>query len=258
MLAKWRKRRCGMRTWSTKLRDVEPLVLGIVPARSGSKGLPGKNLRPVADKPLIAWTIETALASATMERVIVSTDSQEIAEIACKYGAEVPFLRPPELARDNTPGIEVILHAVCWLDEHKGYRPDYIMVLQPTSPLRTSEDIEIAIRLALERKADAVVSVCPVHQHPYWMKRLTEDGRLVDFLPLERPHTSRQELPPVYALNGAIYLVQREVLLQRKTFYTDRTYAYVMPPERSLDIDTPWDLSLAELILKDRMRHERD
>ena len=233
------------------------LCLAVIPARSGSKGIPRKNLAKVAGKPLVAWTIETALACPLLDRVIISTDDSEIADVACCYGAEAPFLRPSELAQEDTPGIEPILHAVHWLDEHEGYRPDYVMVLQPTSPLRTAEDIKTAVQLAQERQADGVVSVCPAHQHPYWMKRITEDGRLADFLSLDHAYTQRQELPPIYALNGAIYLTRREVLLERRTFYTDRTYGYIMPLERSLDIDTPWDLHLADLILKDRGCHER-
>jgi len=233
-------------------------VLAVIPARGGSKGIPRKNIAKVAGKPLVAWTIETAIICPLLDRVIISTDDPEIANVARCYGAEVPFLRPSELAQDDTPGIETILHTVRWLHEHEGYRPDYVMVLQPTLPLRTVEDIEAAVQLAWECQADGVVSVCTVHRHPYWMKRITEDGRLTDFLSLDHAYTQRQELPPVYALNGAIYLARCEVLLEQRTFYTDRTYAYIMPPERSLDIDTPWDLYLADLILKDRMRHEGD
>jgi len=172
--------------WSTV--DLNCLSIVMIPARGGSKGVPCKNIVKVASKPLIAWTIEAALASPVLDRIIVSTDEPEIADVACRYGAEVPFLRPPELAQDHTPGIEPILHAVRWLDEHEGYRPDYVMVLQPTSPLRTAEDIQTAVQLAQERQAEGVVSVCPAHQHPYSMKQITEDGRLTNFLPMDRPY----------------------------------------------------------------------
>lgn len=232
-------------------------ILALIPARGGSKTIPHKNIRPLAGKPLIAWTIETALACPILDRVIVSTDDQSIAEIARRYGAEVPFLRPAELGQDDTPGIEPVLHAVHWLDERESYRPDYVIVLQPTSPLRTREDIEAVVKLAQERQADAVVSVCFARHHPYWVKRITEDGRLADFLSLDHVYTRRQDLPPVCVLNGAIYLVRRQVLLERRTFYTDRTYAYVMLPDRSMDIDTPWDFCLADLILTEKMRHRR-
>lgn len=240
------------------MSNKSPVVVGVIPARSSSKSIPRKNIAMVAGKPLIAHTIQAALDAKLIDRVIVSTDSQEIADMARSFGAEVPFLRPPELAQDDTPGIEPIIHAARWLNNNDDYHPDYVMVLQPTSPLRTAEDIEAAVQLAQKQQADSVVSVCPVHQHPYWMKRITDDGRLVDFLSLGTDYTRRQDLPPVYALNGAIYLVRCEVLLEHKTFYTDHTYAYVMPPERSLDIDTLQDLYLAGLILKEKMKHEND
>lgn len=219
-------------------------LLAVIPARSGSKRLPGKNLLPVAGHPLIAHAIRLAGRSRDIDRCVVSTDSPDIAAVARQYGAEAPFLRPVELAQDATPGIEPVLHALRWLDEHDGYRPDYVMLLQPTSPLRTVEDLEAAIRLVEQRQADAVVSVCLTHP-PSWMRRVAEDGRLLDGA------SGAQETDAVYRVNGAIYVARREVLLQQQNWYTDRTYAYVMPAERSLDIDTPWDLHLANLILND-------
>jgi len=233
-------------------------ILSIIPARGGSKSIPLKNIQLVAGKPLIAWTIESALRCPLLSKIVVSTDDLQIANIALDSGAEVPFLRPPELAQDNTPGIDPILHAIRWLDEHDGYRPDYVMVLQPTSPLRETQDIEAAIQLAIKKQADSIVSVSQVAHHPYWTKTVLADGRLTDFLSLDHAYVRRQDLPPVYALNGAIYLARRDVLLERQTWYTDHTYAYIMPPERSLDIDTPWDLYLADSILKDRRLHEND
>jgi CMP-N,N'-diacetyllegionaminic acid synthase len=233
-----------------------PVCLAIIPARGGSKGIPGKNLKLLADKPLIAWTIETALAATLLDRVIVSTDSAEIMNVAVRYGAEVPFKRPEDLAQDDTPGVAPVLHAARWLEENEGYRPDFIMLLQPTSPLRISDDIDNAIDLAVKRKADAVVSVTPAEAHPYWMKRIHDDGRMTDFIKLDQPMERRQDLPPLYVLNGALYLARYEILMERETFDTDNTFSFIMPPERSLDIDTPWDLYLADLILKDRYRNE--
>jgi N-acylneuraminate cytidylyltransferase/CMP-N,N'-diacetyllegionaminic acid synthase len=231
-------------------------VLSIIPARGRSKGVPQKNVRLLAGKPLIAWTIETALACHSLHRIIVSTDGKEIARIARDYGAEVPFLRPAELAQDDTPGIVPIFHAIRWLEKHERYRPDYVIALQPTSPLRTAQDIETALKLAKNRHADSVVSVCEAKHHPYWTKRVTSGGKLVDFFPLNSVYTRRQDLPPAHVLNGAIYLARRDVLLQKETWYTDKTYAYVMPLERSLDVDSPSDLYLVDLILRDRMKHE--
>jgi CMP-N,N'-diacetyllegionaminic acid synthase len=228
----------------------------IIPARGGSKGIPGKNLQPVAGKPLIAWTVETALAATLLDRVIVSTDSPEIAEVARRYGAEVPFIRPADLAQDDTPGIAPVLHAAQWLYDNEGYRPDLMMLLQPTSPLRIPEDIDRAIDLIHEKSADAIVSVTRVETHPYWMKQIDGPGRMTDFIKLDQPIDRRQDLPEVYVLNGAIYLARYEVLMGQEAFYTDNTFSLVMPVERSLDIDTSWDLYLADLILKDRLGHE--
>lgn len=238
-------------------------ILGLIPARGGSKSVPRKNIRILAGKPLIAWTIEAALVCSLLDRVIVSTDDIEIANVARGYGAEVPFLRPGELAQDDTPGIEPLLHAVRWLDEHEDYRPDYALMLQPTSPLRTTEDIEAAINLAISNDADSVVSVCEVRYHPYWTMRLDADGTLSDFhgldlCDLQRKYPRRQDLPPAHAENGAIYLAKRSVLLECQAFYGKRLYGYVMPAERSLDVDTLWDLYLANLILQGRRAHERD
>jgi CMP-N,N'-diacetyllegionaminic acid synthase len=231
-------------------------ILGLINARGGSKSIPHKNLAPLAGKPLIAWTIEAALGSRSLARIIVSTDDPEIAETARAWGATVPFMRPAELARDDTPGIMPVLHAVEWLAENESYLPEYIMLLQPTSPLRTTEDIEAAIDLARERRAEAVVSVNEAPTHPYWMKRLTDDGQLTDFLLLERPYFQRQDLPRALSLNGAIFLIRRDSLLREKTLHPARTYPYFLPAERAIDIDEPWDLYLAELVLRDRVRHE--
>lgn len=230
-------------------------VLAVVPARGGSKSIPRKNLAPLAGRPMIVYTIEPAIAANCISRLVVTTDSPEIAEVARNHGAEVPFLRPIELARDDTPGIDPILHAVRWLEEHEGYRADYVMVLQPTSPFRTPEDIRGALRLAEARRADAVVTVSLADHHPYWMKRLDESGRLQSFISLDRPYTRRQDMPPAYALNGAIYLARWAALLSKRTFYTENTYAYVMPQERSLDVDSPWDLYLADLVMRHRKDH---
>jgi CMP-N,N'-diacetyllegionaminic acid synthase len=228
-------------------------IIGLITARGGSKGVPRKNVLPLAGKPLIAWTIETALQSDALSRVILSTDDSEIAKVGRHWEAEVPFMRPIELSQDNSPSMGAVLHAVNWLAEHEDYRPEYVMLLQPTSPLLIPEDIQKAIQIFQDKQADSVVSVTAIHQHPYWTKTISPDGRLVDFFSTERSFTKRQDLPAAYALNGAIYLARRDVLLERSSFYGKNTLAYVMPPERSLDIDTPWEFHLAELILKDNL-----
>jgi CMP-N,N'-diacetyllegionaminic acid synthase len=226
-------------------------ILAIIPARGGSKRVPHKNMLPVAHKPLIAWTIEAARAAKLLTRVVVSTDSEAIAAISTQYGAEVPFIRPAELAQDNTDGLAPILHAVSWLEQHEAYRPDWVMCLQATSPLRLTADIDAAIDLAMQQHADAVVSLTSVHHQPTWMKRVDSLGRIQDYLPWAQLPVP-QDGQAVYALNGAIYLARRTVLLTRQSWYGNNTYAYVMPPERSLDVDMPWDMYLADLILRDR------
>lgn len=232
-------------------------MLGLILARGGSKGIPRKNLALVGNKPLMAWTVEAANESGVVERLVLSTDDPEIADEGRRIGAEVPFLRPPELATDSSTSMDVNLHAFRWLEENENYRPDYVLLLQPTSPLRAAADIRASVELAVERQADSVVSVCAAHQHPLWMKTLDNQGRLVDLYPQPSTPTRRQDLPPAFALNGAIYLNLRSFLLNAHTFVCDRTYGYVMPPERSLDVDTPWDLYLADLILRDRERNEK-
>ncbi|HKC63771.1 MAG TPA: acylneuraminate cytidylyltransferase family protein [Pyrinomonadaceae bacterium] len=226
-------------------------IIGLITARGGSKAIPRKNIKPLDGRPLIAWTIQTALESRALDRVIVSTDNQEIAKVARDWGAETPFMRPPELAQDDSSHHDVVIHAIGWLDSQSATPPDYIMLLQPTSPLRTTEDIAGAVALAIEKDADSVMSVSAAQHHPYFSKQVATDGRLLDFIERPQGYLPRQSLPPVYFLNGAIYLVRRSILLEREDWYTARTYAYIMPPERSIDIDTPWDFHLAELILKD-------
>ena len=233
-------------------------VLGVITARGGSKTLPNKNILPLVGKPLIAHTINATLNARLLSRVLVSTDHHGIAETARQFGAEVPFMRPAELAQDNTLVYPVLVHAVQWLEQQEGYQPDYVMSLQPTSPLRTADDIDDAIGLALEKDADSVVGLCRIKHHPYWTKGVSDDGRIVDFMSLDKPlevaYSRRQDLPQAYGINGAVYIVRREILLERQTFYTDRTYAYIMPVERSLDIDTLWDFRVVELLLKEGSR----
>lgn len=225
-------------------------ILGFIPARAGSKGVPGKNLRPLAGKPLIVHTIETARASGVFDCLLVSTDGDEIARVAREAGAEVPFMRPAELATDAARGIDVLSHAMAWCEEH-GRLYDWVMVLQPTSPLRNVNDILGACRLMLERNARAVVSVCEVDHHPWWCNTLPEDLNMENFLRPEVLNLNRQELPVFYRLNGAIYLGEWKFLKKGSSFYGVGTYAYIMPQERSVDIDREMDFVLADVLLRD-------
>lgn len=218
-------------------------VLALIPARGGSKGIPRKNVRPIAGKPLIAWTIEAARAARDVDAVVVSTEDGEIAEIARSWGADVPFMRPPELAADDTPGIDPVLHALTMLPAY-----DAVLLLQPTSPLRTGADIEGLLALARQQGACSVVSIRETQDHPAWMYRLGSAGELQPLLPGE-DIARRQDLPPVYALNGAMYFAQTAWLRARRGLVGPETIGYPMPTERSVDIDEPLDWRLAEMLL---------
>lgn len=227
----------------------------IITARGGSTRLPRKNVLSLCGKPLIAHTIEAALASSYLDRVIVSTDDDEIAEVSLAFGAEVPFRRPPELATAEARSVGAILHAMDWLKQNENYEPEYIVLLQPTCPLRTAQHIDEAIELCLERDADSVVALCEPKHHPYWLKVLDADGRIHPFMQVNRrKYHRKQELPSVYASNSSIYVVRSSVLWERQEFYTDRSYAYLMDASVSLDIDDEWDFYFAELVLQSRNR----
>ncbi|NLH16401.1 MAG: acylneuraminate cytidylyltransferase family protein [Phycisphaerae bacterium] len=221
-------------------------LLALIPARGGSKGIPGKNLRPLADKPLIAWTIEQARRCSWIDRVIVSTDDSVIAETALRWDAEVPFLRPPALAADDASVIDVILHTLDWYRQ-RDQSYELVLLLQPTSPLRETADIEAALQRLEDCRADAVVSVCPCEHSPLWTNTLGPNGHMKDFLDF-KALDNRQRLPTYYRLNGAIYLARTEYFRQRRGFYGDRTYAYIMPSERSIDIDSLLDFQMAEFL----------
>ena len=232
-----------------------PTVLGLITARGGSKGIPRKNVLLLDGKPVIGWTIEAALASETLTHVIVSTDDNEIAEISRSEGAEVPFRRPARLGRDDTAHMDVVIHAIDWLAEQRGFAPDYVMLLQPTSPLRTSDDIDAAVVLAIEQDADSLISVCETHHHPYLIRKVSEEGTLVNFITgapeVGSSDRRRQALTPAYFENGAIYLTKRKILIEERTFCPVTTIAYIMPQERSLQLDDAWDLHLLKLMLRE-------
>ncbi|SEU14330.1 acylneuraminate cytidylyltransferase family protein [Paenibacillus sp. NFR01] len=222
--------------------------IAIIPARSGSKGLPDKNILPLLHKPLIAYTIEAAIASQCFDTVFVSTDSPHYAQIAVGYGAEVPFLRSVENAGDASSSWDAVKEA---LQQYRSLGKEYevIALLQPTSPLRTSLDIRAAMELFDRNKAHFVESVCEMEHNPLWSNTLDETLSLKDFIKKEY-NVRRQELPTFYRKNGALYIVQAEFLERLEDLYTDGSYAYLMPVERSVDIDGYVDLKLAELMLQ--------
>tara|TARA_B110001450_G_scaffold21907_1_gene19647 strand:+ start:9860 stop:10555 length:696 start_codon:yes stop_codon:yes gene_type:complete len=221
-------------------------VLAVVPARGGSKGVPRKNVRSFLGKPLIAWTIEEALKSNYIDRLIVTSEDEEIREIANRSGAETPFVRPIELATDTAVGVDVLCHAVESIDENY----DYVVLLQPTSPLRESTDIDAAIECCISRAAKSVVSLSEATKSPYWMYQMKEGGELTPFV--ENAASNRQELPQSYALNGAVYVLEVARLLAKRKILDEQTLGYVMPVERSYDIDTETDFLICEF-LKTRM-----
>jgi CMP-N,N'-diacetyllegionaminic acid synthase len=216
-------------------------VLAVITARGGSKGVPGKNVRPVYGRPLIAWTVRAATRAHTVDRVIVSTDDEGIAEASRAAGAEVPFARPAELATDTASSIDVILHA---LDAVPGF--DLVVLLQPTSPLRNAADIDAAVERCVSADAPACVSVSLVEEHPQWMYRLGNDSRLAPVLPADSRASRRQDLPAVYSLNGAVYVARVDWLRRERSFLSPATVGYVMPRERALDIDTESDFQTLE------------
>lgn len=227
-------------------------VLAIIPARGGSKGVPRKNVKNLCGKPLIAWSIEEALKSKYIDRLVVSTEDEEIAEISKKYGAEVPFIRPIELAKDDTPGIEPLLHCIYWLKNNENYYPDYVCTLQCTSPFRNFKHINEALELLIKEKGDSIIGVCESEVSPYWMKSI-ENGRLIDFIKDSPKYTRRQDLPTVYRLNGAVYIGKTDLLLINRNWYTNNTLPYIMSQKDSMDIDTIYDFKLAELMMKEKI-----
>lgn len=223
-------------------------ILGLIPARGGSKRVPGKNIRHLGNKPTIAWTIEAAKSASCLQNIIVSTDDQAIADLALKWGAQAPWLRSPELGSDTAQVIDAVIEVLERLDREHAEEPTAVMLLQPTSPFRSAETIKRAVELFKKNKTDSVVSVSPAKTHPQWCRRVSEDGILSDFLTGNAASRS-QDLPPVYALNGAIYLANVSTLRERRSFYSDRTRALIMDSDiEALDIDSPFDWMIAEII----------
>lgn len=219
-----------------------PRVLGVIPARGGSRGVPRKNLARVGGAPLVVHAVRQAAAAETLARCVVSTDDAEIAAAAREAGGDVPFLRPDALARDDTPTLPVLLHALETLEAAGDERYDWVCILQPTSPLRRPEDIDRTVRLAWETGADSVVTVCRA-PHPAKLKRIV-DGRLVPYVVPEQEGARRQDLgDAAWRRNGAVYVIRRDVLDSGRLLGDD-CRAVEMPPERSIDVDAPSDLLL--------------
>ena len=230
-------------------------ILGIITARGGSKGLPKKNILPLNGKPLIAWTIESALKSKYLDRIILSTDNQEIADVSSKFGCEVPFIRPDNLAEDNSSSFDVIAHAIQYFNDiNQSF--DYIILLEPTSPLRETSDIDHAIQILHKNRkiADSIVGVSKVEStHPVFDVKINKNGLIQSYLDESFTIYRRQDLEELYFFEGTIYVSDTKALLREQKFYHARTLPYIVPKWKSIEIDEEIDMIIAEAILKNKL-----
>lgn len=224
-------------------------MVAIIPARGGSKGLPGKNIKDLCGKPMIAYTIEEALKSSYITDVIISTDCKEIEKVATKYGAKSHFLRPEYLASDSAKAIDNYLYTVNRLNSEFGYEIEEFVVLQPTSPLRRAEDIDGAIELFKEKDADSVISYTEEHHPIEWHKYITEEGKFENIF--KENLLNRQEIKRSFFPNGAVFVFKYELIKQNQ-YYSSNSYAYIMPRHRSLDVDTIEDFNYIEFLMKNK------
>jgi CMP-N,N'-diacetyllegionaminic acid synthase len=220
-------------------------VIAIIPARGGSKGLPGKNIRALGAKPLIAWTIESALGNKLIDKTVVSTDCSKIAAVSKSFGAEVPFIRPGWLSTDEASTADVVLHVLNSIKEQF----DVILLLQPTSPFRNSGHIQDALEIYDNSNKPSLVSICESQKSPYLMFSLEDDGALEPVIKDKKKFSRRQDLPKTYCLNGAIYVIDVEFFLKHKEFLFEDSQSYLMDVESSIDIDSLIDLKLAQLFV---------
>lgn len=237
--------------------EAQPEILSVTLARGGSKSIPKKNITPILGVPLIAYTVIEAKRTSFHHDYIVSTDDEEIAEYAHKYGAEVPFLRPTDLASDQASSAAAVIHAVHWMEEHRKKKYDIVVELMCTNPMKTSQDIDAVIRKMIDTGADSVIGVIQLlDHHPMRVKKI-EDDRLVDFCLYEKPENRRQDLqPPAYIRNGSIYAVKRDVLLETGARYgTADSRPHIMPADTSVNIDGPLDILVAEALLRQYPRN---
>lgn len=225
-------------------------ILGVIPARGGSKSVPKKNIKMLAGRPLIAWSIEVANQS-KLTRVILSTDSEEIADIGRHEGADVPFIRPSYLATDTANAVPVMQHAIKECEKSDG-KYDFVMMLQPTSPMRLTKDIDCAINYLSEHSVvDSVITLTTASEYPQRMKYLDEEG-MIEHPPFCEAYENqpRQELRPIYQKNGSIYLTRRDVLMNQNSFLGSKSYGLFITEKRSANIDTMFDFEIADLIMK--------
>ena len=226
--------------------------LGLIPARAGSKGVPGKNIRPVNGKPLLAHAVECGLACPELAKVVVSTDSQKFADIAKEHGAEVPFLRPEHLAADQAPMLPVMQHAISACEKHYGFTVGNLVLLDPTGPLRLPEDIKAVLAMLEDDEVDCVVSGNAAHRSPYFNMVRESGGYVQLVIPPKGEVGRRQDAPPVYDLNTVVWAWKRRALMNDAARMPERTRLYLVPPERALDLDTEMDFLILETLLQKR------
>lgn len=232
-------------------------IIAIIPARGGSKGIPRKNIKLLAGKPLIAYTIEVAKKSKLLDRIIVSTDDKEIASIAKKYGSEVPFLRPKELARDEVLDLPVFQHALKWLEENENYKPEIVLNLRPTNPFRTIDDIDNAIRKLIDLNADSIKTLSKVSQHPCRMWKLGKGDKLIALKDTEKrvvggSDNRRQDLPRIYWQNELVDVCRRSNIMEKNTMFGSDRRGLLINRSFPIDLNTPEDFEIAGIIIKKR------
>ena len=228
-------------------------IVAMIPARGGSKGITGKNMRQIGGKPLILHTTDAAKSSKRVSRVIFTTDSEEMKTLALNHGIEAPFIRPEALSNDTTCMVDVMAHCVGWLKEKEGYITDLLVTLYPTSPFRTGEHIDRAIDLLIQSNADCLVSVSMQKHHPYWTLDIDEDGKLNHYFGKNHLYYRRQDMPVTYEQNGAIYIVPPgNISRLDKRSMTDNTLAFIMDGESGINIDNEMDLLLADALFQKR------
>lgn len=225
-------------------------IVAIITARGGSKRIPRKNIKPLAGKPLIAYAIRAALDSNYVDRVVVSTDDKTIANVSKKYGAEVPFIRPAHLSTDKARSADTLVHAVACLEGQEHYKPDIVILIQPTSPLVLPEDIDGALEKMFQAGAGSCFSICEISQRPEWMYRINKNKPVLFLKDRSGADKRNQDLPKLYVINGAINIVQRDVLMKKNKIVDGKNSVFIMPRERSVDIDEEADFKMAEALLR--------
>ena len=230
------------------MNNQDKMVLGVIPARGGSKGVPGKNIRPVLGKPLIAYSIECGLQCPSIDHIIVTTDSRKIADLAREWGADVPFARPAELSGDTVPMLPVLQHAVTETEGYYKKTLEILVLLDPTGPLRTVDDVEGSIKLFRDSDCDAVVSGNTARRNPYFNMVMQNNSYVRLVIPASKAIGRRQDSPPVYDLNTVVWVYSRKALME-KARIPKRTLLYLVPPERAIDIDAELDFKILEFLM---------